>query len=63
MLPTGIESELPNGKGIRAEMKDGTITAYRVVASTPGSPAVEIDVRKPNEDWNPTKSILRRKGE
>ena len=42
-------------------MKDGTITAYRVVAFTPASPAVEIDVRKPNEDWNPTKSILRRK--
>ena len=58
-----IELGLSNGKGIRAEMKDGAITAYRAIASTPASPAVEIDVRKPNEDWNPTKSILRRKGE
>ena len=44
-------------------MKDETITAYRVITSTPGSPAVEINVKKSNDDWNPTKSILRRKGE
>ena len=61
MLPIGIESELPNGKGIRAEMKDGAIIAYRVVASTPASPAAEINVKKSNDDWSPTKSILRRK--
>ena len=41
-------------------MKDGAITAYRVIASTPDS---RINVKKPNEGWDPTRSILRRVGE
>ena len=56
-----IELGLSNGKGIRAEMNGGAIITYRVATSTPASPAVETNVKKPNEDWKPTKSILRRK--
>ena len=45
----GIESKLPNGKGIRTTMKDGTVVVYRVITSTPGSPAVEINITKSTE--------------
>ena len=37
---------MPNGKGVRTELKDGTIIVYREITSTIGSPAVEINARK-----------------
>lgn len=46
----GIESKLPKGNGIRTQMKDGTIIVYREVTSTEGSPAVEINVRRSNDN-------------
>ena len=40
----GQTSLLPNGKGKMALLDDGTRIVYRVVTSTPNSPAVEITV-------------------
>ena len=42
----GIETKLPNGKGVRTELRDGTIIVYREITTMVGSPAVEINVRK-----------------
>lgn len=46
----GIETKLPNGKGVRTELRDGTIIVYREITSTIGSPAVEINVRKSSDN-------------
>ena len=45
----GIEESLPNGKGVRTRLKDGTFVIYREITSTPGSPAVEINVDDSND--------------
>lgn len=42
----GIEEILPNGKGVMTLMKDGTVITYRVITSTEGSPAVDINIKK-----------------
>lgn len=47
----GIEENLPNGKGVRAMLKDGTFVIYREITSTPGSPAVEINIRKSKDNF------------
>lgn len=41
----GIESNLPNGKGIYSVMKDGSVITFRVITSTKGSPAVDINIK------------------
>lgn len=46
----GIETKLPKWNGVRTELRDGTIIVYRVITSTPNSPAVEINVRKSNDN-------------
>lgn len=45
----GIETELPNHKGISSKLKDGTIIVCRDITSTLGSPAVEINIRYSND--------------
>ncbi len=40
----GIESDLPNGKGKKTVMKDGSIITFRLITSTKGSPAVDINI-------------------
>lgn len=45
----GIEENLPNGKGKKTTLRDGTIIVYREKTSTPDSPAVEINVRYSKE--------------
>ncbi len=45
----GIETTLPEGNGVRTELRDGTIIVYREITSTDGSPAVEINVRKSSD--------------
>ena len=42
----GIEMNLPNGKGKITKMEDGSIISYRIVSSSDGSPAVDINIRK-----------------
>ena len=46
----GIETPLPKGNGFRTDLKDGTIIVYREITSTEGSPAVEINVNKSNDN-------------
>lgn len=46
----GIETQLPRGNGLRTDLKDGTIIVYREITSTEGSPAVEINVTKSNDN-------------
>lgn len=38
---------LPNGKGTKAVFADGTTITHRVITSTPGSPAVDINIKSP----------------
>lgn len=45
----GIEENLPNGKGVRTKLKDGTWVVYREITSTLNSPAVEINVDGSND--------------
>lgn len=40
----GKESQLSNGKGVQTVFEDGTRIVYRVITSTPDSPAVDITV-------------------
>ena len=40
----GRKTNLPNGKGTKTILGDGTIIVHRIVTSTKGSPAVEISV-------------------
>lgn len=40
---------LPNGKGTRALFPDGTTIVHRLKTSTPGSPAVEINIKNPGK--------------
>ncbi len=44
----GIESDLPNGHGTRTRLSDGTFITYREITSTPGSPAVSINITSPS---------------
>jgi hypothetical protein len=46
----GIESSLPNNKGVKTQLKDGTIIVYREITSTEGSPAVEINIKNSNDN-------------
>ncbi len=41
----GVESSLPNGKGLYIVMKDGSVITFRVITSTKGSPAVDINIK------------------
>lgn len=45
----GIEEILPNGKGVITSMKDGTVITYRVITSTEGSPAVDINIKRSSD--------------
>lgn len=45
----GIEEILPNGKGVMTSMKDGTVITYRVITSTEGSPAVDINIKRSSD--------------
>ncbi len=45
----GDISKLANGKGDRVDFTDGTTITYRVVTSTPKSPAVDINVKVYNK--------------
>ncbi len=40
----GKTSSLPNGKGTKTVLGDGTVIVHRIITSTKGSPAVEISV-------------------
>lgn len=40
----GKTSTLPNGKGTKTVLGDGTVIVHRIITSTKGSPAVEISV-------------------
>lgn len=40
----GIEEPLPNGKGVKTTMSDGTVITMREVSSSDGSPAVDINI-------------------
>lgn len=48
----GIETNIPNNKGVRTKLKDGTVITYREVTSTKDSPAVEININKSNNHGN-----------
>lgn len=41
----GIESNLPNKKGKYTVMQDGSVITFRVITSTKGSPAVDINIK------------------
>ena len=45
----GIETPLPNGKGVMTGLSDGTIVTMRQISSSDGSPAVEINISKSND--------------
>ena len=47
----GIERPLANGHGIQAELSDGTVVLLRITTSSPGSPAVHIDIRRSNDPY------------
>ena len=53
----GIEEILPNGKGVMTSMKDGTVITYRVITSTEGSPAVDINIKRSSD----TRGIKKQK--
>ena len=40
----GTTTDLPNGKGTKTTLNDGTVIVHRIITSTKGSPAVEITV-------------------
>lgn len=40
----GKTTALPNGKGTKSTLKDGTIIVHRTITSTKNSPAVEITI-------------------
>lgn len=40
----GVKTTLPNGKGTKTVLSDGTVIVHRIITSTKGSPAVEISV-------------------
>ena len=40
----GIESTLPNGKGVQTYFSDSSHVEYRIVTKTPHSPAIEITI-------------------
>ena len=42
----GIEEPLPNGKGVRVTMADGTVISIRDVSESDGTPAVDISIRR-----------------
>lgn len=42
----GIEKQMSNGKGVYTKMKDGSILSLRVVSTSDGSPAVEINIKQ-----------------
>ena len=42
----GIEEPLPNGKGVKTTMSDGTVITMREVSSSDGSPAVDINISR-----------------
>ena len=44
----GIEKKLDNGKGLKTEMKDGTIITFREISNSDGSPAVDIKIESSN---------------
>lgn len=44
----GEQTKLPNGKGIKSVLSDGTTIVYRVITSTASSPAVEIFISQPS---------------
>ena len=45
----GKISEYDNGNRLQVDMADGSVITYRVITSTPNSPAVEISLRKCNK--------------
>ena len=40
---------LPNGKGVQTYFKDGSNVVFRVITSTPNSPAVQINITAPGK--------------
>lgn len=42
----GIEEPLPNGKGVRSTLADGTVITMREVSESDGTPVVEISIRR-----------------
>ncbi len=46
----GIEHSMENGKGVTTKMADGTVISYREISSSDRSPAVEINIRKSDND-------------
>lgn len=46
----GVEKNLPNGKGVYTEMRDGSVLTFRVASSSDGSPAVSINISSNSTD-------------
>ena len=42
----GLEKELPNDKGVKTDMADGSTIIFREISSSDGSPAVDINITK-----------------
>lgn len=45
----GIEIPLGNGRGVKSELSDGTKITMRLVSSSDGSPAVDINISKSDD--------------
>lgn len=41
----GVESKMPNNKGVFTRMKDGTVISYREHSSSDETPVVEINIK------------------
>ena len=46
----GVEEPLSNGKGFRTTMADGAVVTIRVMSSSDGSPAVDINISNGGDD-------------
>ena len=42
----GEEEPMSNGKGVYSTMSDGTVISERLISSSDGSPAIEINIKK-----------------
>ncbi len=45
----GVREDLPNGKGTKTTLGDGTVITHRITTSTKDSPAVDINIVSPSK--------------
>ena len=48
----GIEKPLPNGRGVMTKLSDGTVITMRLISSSDGTPAVDINISKSVDSAN-----------